>query len=127
MTGTPAILLADLNSFAKRQPNGAQKVLTDSGWVDAFTARSKTNIRYSTINYNPRVPDGAGFPANAYEFRPTRKNPLGAATRIDYIMTLGAGITPARYEHVMHLTGKAFNPEYQASDHQMVKAALTIA
>ena len=123
MSNTPVILMADLNYYAKRQPNGVQMALTSAGWIDAHSARSRRNIQYSTINYNPRLgADAQGFPAAPYKFHKTKKNPNGEATRIDYIMGYGTGLRVIDYEVVIYLTGKAFNTDYQASDHQMVKA-----
>jgi endonuclease/exonuclease/phosphatase family metal-dependent hydrolase len=128
MSGTPTILMADLNSYAKRQPNGAQKGLTSAGWIDAHTARSRRNVQYSTINYNPRLGEGAqGFPSAPYQFQKSRKNPKGEASRIDYIMGYGAGLKVIDYEVVVYLNGKAFNTDYQASDHQMVKATFAFS
>ena len=123
MGDTPTILMADLNSYAKRQPRGAQMALTSAGWIDAHSARSRRNIMYSTINYNPLLgADAQGFPAAPYKFHKTKKNPRGEATRIDYIMGYGTGLRVIDYEVVVYLNGKAFNTDYQASDHQMVKA-----
>ena len=102
---TPAVLMADLNSYAKRQPNGAQKILTNLGWQDAWNAPSKTNIQYSSINYNPLLADGSGFPAKPYVFKKSRRNPLGQATRIDYIMTLGPGVKAVDYKLVIYVNG----------------------
>ena len=31
---------------------------------------------------------------------------------------MGLGATPVSYETVMHDTGRAFNPDFEASDHQ---------
>ncbi|MDI1289006.1 MAG: endonuclease/exonuclease/phosphatase family protein [bacterium] len=126
MTGTPVILMADLNSYAVRQPNGAQKMLTNSGWIDSFTAKVKKNASYSTINENPSNGQN-GFPVAPFMFRPTKKNPHALSTRIDYIMGFGQGITMVSYEHVMYLNGRAHNPDYQASDHQMVRATIAFA
>ncbi len=126
MNGTPAILMADLNSYAVRQPNGAQKVLTNLGWIDSFDARVKKNVQYPTINENPANGQN-GFPVAPYMFRPNKKNPKGYATRIDYIMGFGQGITMQTYEHVMYLNGRNHNPDYQASDHQMVRATIGFA
>ncbi|MSO27732.1 MAG: hypothetical protein EXQ60_06690 [Candidatus Nanopelagicales bacterium] len=123
MDNTPTILMADLNSYAKRQPRGVQRSLTSTGWIDAHMARSRRNIEYSTINYNPLLGDGAqGFPAAPHKFHKTHKNPKGDATRIDYIMGYGSGLRVINYEVVVYLNGTAFNTDYQASDHQMVKA-----
>ena len=128
MSGTPTILMADLNSYAKRQPNGVQKGLTSAGWIDAHSARSRRNVQYSTINYNPLLGDGAqGFPAVPYRFQKSKKNPKGEATRIDYIMGYGAGLRVIDYEVVVYLNGRAFNTDYQASDHQMVKATFAFS
>jgi hypothetical protein len=37
-------------------------------------------------------------------------------------MGYGTGLRVIDYEVVIYLNGKAFNTDYQASDHQMVKA-----
>jgi endonuclease/exonuclease/phosphatase family metal-dependent hydrolase len=126
MAGVPVVLMADLNSYAKRQPNGAQKVLTNAGWTDAATAPAKRNVQYSTINYNPLLGvNEQGFPTKPYEFRTTRKKPVLDATRIDYVMAKGGNVAPLDYEVVMRLNPDgSFDPNYQASDHQMVRSTL---
>jgi hypothetical protein len=112
--GAPVIIMADLNSYELRQPNGAHKILLNSGWVDSATAPARKNDRYSTINYNP-VTGANGFPVKPYLFK-------RAATRIDYIFGRG-NVVPISYEVVMYLNPDGtFNPNYQASDHQMVRA-----
>ena len=125
--GIPVILMADLNSFAKRQPNGAQTVLTKAGWTDAATSRSARNLGYSTINYTADgATDAQGFPSRPKVYPVTRSNPSGGATRIDYIMAKGAGVVPVDYEVVVRLNSDGtFTPDYQASDHQMVRATLS--
>jgi len=65
-----------------------------------------------------------GFPSPPRVQKITKRNPLGEVPRIDYVMGLGA--TPVIYETVMHITGRAFNPDFQASDHQMIKAVMTL-
>lgn len=126
--GAPVVLLADLNSYAKRQPNGVQTVLVRNGWLDAFDAPTRRNISYSTINYNPQLADGFGFPVKPYVFRKSKRNKLGAATRIDYIMAFGPGVKVLDYEVVIRLNKDgSFNQAYQASDHQMVRATLQFA
>lgn len=128
MSGVPVILTADLNSYRKRQPAGVQQVLVDQGWTDAASAPTRRNVQYSTINYNPMLGlTEQGFPSKPYEFRTSKKNPVLDATRIDYVMALGAGVTPLDYEVVIHLNPDgSFNPDYQASDHQMVRATLAL-
>lgn len=122
---TPAVLMADLNSYAKRQPNGAQKVLTNQGWRDAFDAPVKENIQYSSINYNPLLVDGSGYPARPYVFKKSKRNKLGQATRIDYIMTWGPSTQITSYKVMIYLNPDgSFNQDYQASDHQMVRAVI---
>jgi endonuclease/exonuclease/phosphatase family metal-dependent hydrolase len=127
MAGVPVVLMADLNSYAKRQPNGVQKVLVDSGWTDAATAAVKRNVQFSTINYNPLLGlNEQGFPTKPYEFRTSKKNPVLNATRIDYVMARGDGIQPLDYEVVIRLNPDGtFSPDYQASDHQMVRTTLS--
>jgi endonuclease/exonuclease/phosphatase family metal-dependent hydrolase len=126
MAGVPVVLLADLNSYAKRQPHGVQQILRDAGWLDAATATQRRNVQYSTINYNPQLAlNEQGFPAKPYEFKPTRRNPVVDATRIDYVMARGTGLSPVDYEVVIRLNADGtFNPEYQGSDHQMVRATI---
>lgn len=121
MDGVPVLLMADLNSYDKRQPNGAQTILRKTGWIDGFTAPTRKNIQYSTINYNPQLKGEQGFPLKPYKFKKTKKNPIGAATRIDYVFGFGA-LKPLSYEVMIFLQpdGK-FVPDYQASDHQMVR------
>lgn len=129
MSGVPVVLMADLNSYRKRQPNGVQQVLVNAGWTDAATAQVKRNVEFSTINYNPLLPaDVQGFPAKPYRFKTTRSKPVLDATRIDYIMARGAGVAVLDYEVVIRLNAAgAFIPEYQGSDHQMVRATIAIA
>ena len=126
MTGAPVVLLADLNSYRKRQPQGVQQVLVDEGWVDAAQAPQKRNVQFSTINYNPLLGvNEQGFPAKPYEFRTSKKKPELDATRIDYVMAKGEGIQPLDYEVVIRLNPDGtFAADYQASDHQMVRATL---
>lgn len=126
MAGAPVVLLADLNSYRKRQPQGVQQVLVNEGWVDAAEAPQKRNVQFSTINYNPLLGiNEQGFPAKPYEFRTSRKKPVLDATRIDYVMAKGADIEPLDYEVVIRLNPDGtFAADYQASDHQMVRATL---
>lgn len=126
MTDAPVVLLADLNSYRKRQPQGVQQVLVNEGWVDAATAPQKRNVQFSTINYNPLLGvNEQGFPTKPYEFRTSKKKPELDATRIDYVMAKGAGIEPLDYEVVIRLNPDGtFAADYQASDHQMVRATL---
>ena len=119
MSGVPVVLMADLNSYAMRQPMGGQRVLMEAGWVDSATALSRRNTTYSTINYNALRGD-TGFPLTPYVFR-------REATRIDYIMALG-DVTPLDYEVVLHLTADGqFDPAYQGSDHQMIRTVLAFS
>ena len=128
LSGAPAVLMGDLNSYRKRQPQGIQQVLVDHGWADAATAEQKRNVEYSTINYNPLMAvTEQGFPARPYTFRTSKKNPVLDATRIDYVMGLG-GVRPIDYEVVIRLNPDGtFNPDYQASDHQMVRSTLAFS
>ena len=127
MTGVPVVLMADLNSYRKRQPAGVQQVLVDRGWADAGTAPDRRNVQYSTINHNPLLSvQEQGFPAKPYVFRTSRRNPVLDATRIDYVMTRGDGLQALDYEVVIHLNPDGtFDREYQASDHQMVRATIS--
>ena len=124
----PIILMADLNSYDKRQPNGIQYILTSNSWLDSFSAPTKKNVSYSTVNYSNDSSDRSGFPPKAKKFKKTKKNPNGYATRIDYVMLLGPNISLIDYETVIFLDSQDFFvKDFQASDHQMVKTTFTLA
>lgn len=126
MTGVPAVLMGDLNSYRRRQPSGIQQVLVDEGWTDAAQAPTRRNVQYSTINYNPLLDVGEqGFPRSPYVFRTSSRRPELDATRIDYVMVWGSGFTVLDYEVVIRLQADgSFDPTFQGSDHQMVRATL---
>lgn len=128
MLGVPVVLMADLNSYRRRQPQGVQQVLVDAGWIDAAGAPVQRNTQYSTINVNPLLDLGEqGFPARPYVFRVTRLHPQIDATRIDYIMARGNGVSVLDYEVVMHLQADgSFDPAYQGSDHQLIRATIAL-
>ena len=127
MSRVPVVLMADLNSYRKRQPQGVQTTLTNAGWSDAANAPVKRNVEYSTINYNPLLLAEQGFPKKPYKFKTSKKNPVLDATRIDYIMTKGTGVVATDYEVVIRLNPDGtFIPEFQGSDHQMVRATIEI-
>lgn len=111
------VLMADLNSYDIRQPQGAQTVLKSAGWQDAWTAPSRRNITFSTINMAPDIAHFGGWPTKP---RPYKR----PATRIDYILAKG----PVRfvdYEVMLWLRPDGtFDPAYQASDHQAVRAVI---
>ena len=53
----------------------------------------------------------------------TRRNPRAEATRIDYILALGSRVRFTDYEVVVRVNADgSFIPEFQASDHQMIRA-----
>lgn len=126
LAGAPTVMLGDLNSYKKRQPNGMQQVLVQTGWTDAASAPERRNVQYSTINHNPKLAaNEQGFPRAPYIFRTSRSNPVLDATRIDYVMARGATLSPADYEVVIRLLPDgSFDPQYQASDHQMVRSTI---
>ncbi|MSW80646.1 MAG: hypothetical protein F2840_05790 [Actinobacteria bacterium] len=127
MSGVPVVLMADLNSYRKRQPQGVQTTLTNAGWADAANAPVKRNVEYSTINYNPLLLAEQGFPKKPYTFTTSKRRPVLDATRIDYILTKGTGVVATDYEVVIRLNPDGtFIPEYQGSDHQMVRATIEI-
>jgi endonuclease/exonuclease/phosphatase family metal-dependent hydrolase len=113
LTGAPVILMGDLNSFDERQPRGVQRVLRAAGWTDAHTAPSRRNIDVHTMNYleggwPARPVTSAGRPAN----------------RLDYIFLRGP-VQPRSYEVVTHVDRRGrFKVDYQASDHNMVRATI---
>lgn len=126
LSGVPTIMLGDLNSYKKRQPDGIQQIMVNDGWLDAASAPNKRNVQYSTINHNPQLAaDQQGFPAAPYVFKTSKANPVLDATRIDYVMARG-GLSVVDYEVAIWLRPDgSFDPDYQASDHQMVRATIS--
>jgi endonuclease/exonuclease/phosphatase family metal-dependent hydrolase len=118
LSSAPVVLVGDLNSFAARQPQGVQRVLADAGWRDAISAPHRTNADINSVNYSDAY--RTGWPSGPL------RNSSGRASRIDYILMRGP-IAPRRYE-VMAFLGPdgRYLPDYQGSDHQMVRARLVL-
>lgn len=115
LAGAPVVLMGDLNSFDARQPKGVQRVLRGAGWKDAHSAPKRRNIDINTVNYDIST---AGWPS-----KPIR-NATGVASRIDYILFRGP-VRATSYEVVVRLLPNGrYDPAYQASDHNMVRATL---
>jgi exonuclease III len=113
------VLMADLNSFKDRQPRGAQFTLTKNGWKDSWNAKKRINIQYSTINVTPDTRKFGGWPP-----KPNMRWDKGAGTRIDYIMAKGPA-TFTEYEVMLWVNANGtFNTNYQASDHQAIRAVV---
>lgn len=113
------VLMADLNSYDARQPEGAQTVLLREGWIDAWDTPDRRNIMYSTINYTPDTQQYGGWPP-----RPRLFSEI--ATRIDYIFARG-NVEVVDYEVMLWLNADGtFDVNYQASDHQSVRAILAV-
>jgi endonuclease/exonuclease/phosphatase family metal-dependent hydrolase len=117
LSGVNIVIGGDFNSYQRRQPYGAQSVLSNSGLIDGFAAPVKVNGNYSTVNYTPKTRKYKGFPPRPYFYgRDT--------TRIDYIFST---VPPQRHEVVLHLTAKGtFDNNYRASDHNMVLVDLPL-
>ena len=113
------VLMADLNSYDARQSDGAQTVLRQQGWTDAWNAPDKRNVMYSTINYTPDTQHYGGWPPRPRPFS-------DIATRIDYIFSRG-NADVVDYEVMLWLNPDGtFDADYQASDHQSVRATLAM-
>lgn len=113
------VLMADLNSYDARQPEGAQTVFLRDGWIDAWITPDRRNIMYSTINYTPDTQQFGGWPPRPRPFK-------DVATRLDYIFARG-NVQVVDYEVMIWLNPDGtFDPNYQASDHQSVRATLAL-
>ncbi len=113
----PVVLMADLNSFDRRQPAGAQAVLRASGWSDAWKAPKRRNVGINSTNYSPT--SRSGWPE-----RPLR-NASGVASRVDYIMFRGAGVRARTYHVVVWLDANgSFLESFRASDHNPIRTRL---
>jgi endonuclease/exonuclease/phosphatase family metal-dependent hydrolase len=116
LVGAPVVLMGDLNSFDARQPRGVQRVLRGAGWKDAHSAPKRRNVDIHTINY--ATAGSTGWPT-----KPIR-NATGVASRIDYILYRGP-VRATSYEVVVRLLPNGrYDPAFQASDHNMVRATL---
>lgn len=112
------VVAGDLNSFDRRQPSGAQTVLSSAGLTDGFVAADRINAQYGTINYTRSTRRFRGYPPAPPQYD-------GVPTRLDYVM---ATVQPQRYEVFLVLDGRGrFDPRYRASDHNMVMVDLPIA
>lgn len=119
LTGIPVVVMGDLNSFRERQPQGAQTVLYDAGFVDAFLAPERVNPRYPTVNYTPLTRQWDGFPPKPFRY-------AKVANRVDYILGKN-GVSPLRYEVFLTLRGDGtFDNRYRGSDHNLVRARLSL-
>ncbi len=111
------VIGGDLNSYAKRQPNGAQRVLTTAGLVDGATAPLVVNGNFGTVNYTPKTRKYKGFPPRPYFYK---RN----TTRIDYVF---ASVSPLRHEVVLQLAADGrFDNRFRASDHNLVLVDLPL-
>lgn len=111
------VIAGDLNSFQRRQPAGAQQILTDAGLIDGFRAPVRANEHYSTVNYTPQTRKYKGFPPRPYYYR-------SPTTRIDYVFS---SVTPRRHEVVLFRTASGrFDNRYRVSDHNMVLVDLPL-
>ena len=118
LTNVPVVMMGDLNSFDVRQPRGVQAELRNAGWKDAYDAQTSTNRSFNTVNYGKLLRSGWPNRPVIAKNRPP--------SRIDYVFTKGP-IAPWSYEVVAHVNPNGtFKPEYQGSDHLMVRAALEL-
>jgi endonuclease/exonuclease/phosphatase family metal-dependent hydrolase len=117
LPGAELVIGGDFNSYAKRQPYGAQAVLSSAGLFDGFTAPVKVNANFGTVNYTPKTKKYKGFPPRPYFYKAN-------TTRIDYVFS---SVPPRRHEVVLRLlpNGK-FDNAYRASDHNMVMVDLPL-
>ena len=119
LTGIPVIVMGDLNSYASRQPQGAQQVFYDGGFVDAFETPERTNAHFPTANYTLATRHWNGFPPSPFRYS-------GWASRIDYVLGAG-GVRPRSYEVFLKLRADGrFNNRFRGSDHNLVRAGLSM-
>ena len=113
----PIVVAGDFNSYARRQPNGAQRIMGALGFRDAFTAPVKANADVGTVNYAPKINKYKGFPPQPYRYRAN-------TTRIDYVFST---VPALRHEVVVRLTAAGrFDERFRASDHNMVLVDLPV-
>ena len=114
------VVAGDFNSYSRRQPFGAQQVLSTAGaLIDGYAAPVKVNANFGTVNMAPKIKKYKGFPPRPYYYATTDP------ARIDYVFST---VYPARWEVVLRLTANGkFDNAYRASDHNMVVVDLPLA
>jgi endonuclease/exonuclease/phosphatase family metal-dependent hydrolase len=118
LSGVQIVIAGDFNSFGRRQPNGAQKIVAQAGLIDSASAPVRINDSYGTVNYTPKTRKYGGFPPRPYKYGGT------SPARIDYIF---ASVAAQRHEIVLKRTSSGrFNDAYRASDHNMVVVTLPL-
>lgn len=108
LSGITTIVAGDLNSFARRQPQGAQRVLQQAGFRDVHSAPDRNNAKVPTVNVTGRFRNP--FPVRPFRFR----NPA----RLDYVL-FDRGVA-LRYEVFLRLRHGRFDNRYRGSDHNLV-------
>ncbi len=112
------VIAGDFNSFSRRQPNGAQRIMVRAGLIDSNSAPVRVNASFGTVNYTPKTRKYGGFPPRPYRYGST------TPARIDYIFTT---VRAQRHEIVLRRTSSGrFDDSYRASDHNMVVADLPL-
>jgi endonuclease/exonuclease/phosphatase family metal-dependent hydrolase len=113
------VIAGDLNSFQRRQPHGAQSILSDAGLIDGAEAPERVNASFGTVNYTPKTRRFGGFPPQPYRY-----GSGSTPARIDYVFS---NLSPLRHEVVLELTSSgAFDNDLRASDHNMVLVDLPL-
>lgn len=114
LSGIPTIVAGDLNSFTRRQPHGAQRVLQQAGFQDVHAAPDRKNGKVPTVNVTGRYRNP--FPARPFRFR--------SPARLDYVLfNRGAAL---RYEVFLRLRHGRFDNRFHGSDHNMVLGTLRL-
>lgn len=118
LAGVPVVVMGDLNSYQARQPHGAQWILGEAGFVDAFDAPETINDHFGTVNFTPQIRRWNGFPPEPFKY-------AHLASRIDYVFGKN-GVVPLVHEVVLHLHDGHFDPAYRGSDHNLVRTRLSL-
>ncbi|WP_029068354.1 endonuclease/exonuclease/phosphatase family protein [Jonesia quinghaiensis] len=101
--GRPVILAGDLNSSTKRTQNfSTLNKVYSAGFIDTATAPRRTGLNYNTYN----------------NWRTQKADSSGYATRIDFVFARGAAVYASSYSNRVN--------GYRASDHNLVKATVSI-
>lgn len=115
----PIVFTGDMNADPVRQANAAPTAFIRAGYVDAAATTNRIGIQYGTQNSgNGNDGPDDGYPRHVVP----RTTP---ASRIDYILLLHSPNTFA-YANVLALSGTAFLPDLQGSDHNLQFATIGI-
>ena len=117
--GLPTVLMGDFNTYLRKHPRGAERVLMQRGFRNTDRARVRIGAHYPTVNKYPLDARWNGFPPRPRFF-------LEGGPQIDKIMTRGIGRALRHEIYIRKSPGGRFDERFRSSDHNLVRATIPI-